>query len=138
MAMMDLALVRQQQALQVAAKPGGWGKAKDLIQESGNFLDRAKPLLDQRAIASSISTGADGDHAVIRQYASRFEQQRLQCHQTAAGILVQLEDLDGTEREFRNAIESFPHVKGLWHGLSRVLDVQGKTDEAARAREMIQ
>ena len=37
-------------------------------------------------------------------------------------------------KEFRKACESFPHIQGSWGMLARILEVQGKSKEAADVR----
>ena len=48
-----------------------------------------------------------------------------------------MRDFPSCEAEFRKATERFPQVKGAWEMLARILEVQGKTNEAAEARQKL-
>lgn len=128
-AMMNLALVYLKQGESNAAK-GGLPKAKDLITKAVDNLEKAKALLDEAMVQGSIT---DDEKRYIQQY----RPVRIQCHRLAGSILFGLKDFDACENEFRKATENFPDIQGPWEMLARVLELQGKSDEAAIVREKI-
>ena len=125
-AMMNLALIHNARANQFA-QGGDLPNAKASSLKAGSFLDQAKPLLD--ALAS-----ADADS---QRYIAQFKPLRLQVHRLTGQILAGAQEFAACEEEFRRASQSFPDVPGVWDMLARILDLQGKTEEAAAARSKI-
>mmetsp|Transcript_25649 Transcript_25649/g.38727 ORF Transcript_25649/g.38727 Transcript_25649/m.38727 type:complete len:146 (-) Transcript_25649:181-618(-) len=128
-AMLNLGHVYQTQAEQYAAG-GNLQSAKEYALKAGDFLDSAKPLLD-----NLISN--DLNDAENQRYAAQFSPLRLQCHRIMGSVFAGMKDFPSCEAEFRKATESFPRVKGAWEMLARILEVQGKTSEAEKAREQL-
>lgn len=128
-AMMNLALVYQSKANTLASQ-GDLPGAKNAVLQAAKLLDDAKPLVD-----ALVASGTGGDEN--ERYALQYEPLRLQCHRLTGSILAGMKDFAGCEVEFRTAIKNFPHVPGPWEMLARVLDAQGKTEEAAQAREKL-
>lgn len=48
-----------------------------------------------------------------------------------------MREFPSCEAEFRKAAERFPHIKGAWEMLGRILEVQGKAGEAAEIRNKL-
>lgn len=130
-AMMNLALVHNTRANQFA-QGGDLPNAKTSALMAGKFLDQAKPFLD--ALASGASASADADS---QRYIAQFNPLRLQVHRLTGQILAGAQEFAACEEEFRRASQSFPDVPGVWDMLARILDLQGKTEEAAAARSKI-
>ena len=125
-AQINLALVHQERANQYA-RAGDISNLKTATDEAGRILDQAKPLLDNLAQQKP----EDED---IQHYLRQFKPLRISVHRLAGHVLVQSKDLPGCEEEFRRMSESFPDVPGVWDMLARILDFQGKTDEAAKCK----
>ena len=140
-AMMNLALVYQTKASTLAAG-GDLTKAKDAITNAAKYLDEAKPLLDQAvasaAVSSASSSSSSSDDGEVQKYAAQFAPLRLQCHRLAGSVFAGLKDFESCEKEFLAATRDFPNVPGAWQMLARVLDIQGKTEEALKVREKLQ
>ena len=127
--MMNLALLLQKKANTLASS-GDLNAAKHAIFEASKLLDEAKPLLD-----ANIALG--GGNSEDAMYAAQFRPLRVQCHRFAGQILAGMGDLVGCEAEFRTASEKFSEIPGVWEALARVLELQGKTGEATKAREQL-
>lgn len=128
-AMLNLGHVYQRQAEQSAAG-GNLQSAREYAIKAGDFLDSAKPLLDN-LIAN------DSNDAENQRYAAQFSPLRVQCHRIMGSIFAGMKDFPSCEAEFRKATESFPQVKGAWEMLTRILELQGKTEEAGQARKQL-
>jgi len=128
-AMLNLGHVYQNKAERFAAG-GNLMAAKDVAVKAGDLLDSAKGLLD-----AMLASGASGDDD--RRYAAQFGPLRLQCYRIMGSIFAGMKDFASSEIEFRKAAERFPHIKGAWEMLARILEVQGKTSEAAIARNKL-
>jgi len=128
-AMMNLGLVYTQKA-ELLAAGGNLDSAKDFATRAGNYIDDAKPLLDE-LLASGSSDESD------KQYAAHFAPFRLKCHKIMGSVFAGLKDFGSCENEFRKATENFPDFKGAWQMLSRVLEIQGKSSEALEARNRL-
>ena len=60
--------------------------------------------------------------------------ERAKCMARLGDVALRLGDVAGAEREYRAAIAEWPDHHEAWARLARVLDRDGKTDEAAAAR----
>jgi len=129
-AMMNLALVYQKKANALAAT-GDLNGAKSAVENAVRNLERAKPLLDDAILATTGSSGADEE----RRYMAQFRPIRLACYRMMGSIFAGMKDLEGSEREFRNAVQNFPDAPAAWQMLVRVLQMQGKVEEASQAME---
>jgi len=58
-------------------------------------------------------------------------------HRLLGQIFAGMGDYAASELEFRTASETFRDVPGLWEALARVLEIQGKIEEAKAAREQL-
>jgi len=120
--MFNLSLLLQQKANNLATS-GNLEEAKAAIMEASKLLDDAKPLIDAR-----IALG--GSNSEDAMYASQFKPMRVQCHRVLGQVMAGMGDMVSCEQEFRIASEKFPDIPGIWAALSRVLEIQGKMDEA--------
>lgn len=102
---------------------GNIKEAKSLALKASDLVDAAKPILEE--MAGSGIGGTD-----IAGYINQLKPLRLQCHRMVGQLLASEGDLAGCEKEFRAAADSFPTDPGAWQMLARVLEVQGKADEA--------
>lgn len=123
-AMFNLALVYQANANKLAAS-GDLVSAKTAITEASKMLDTAKPLL-------SIQNNSN-DEDLVR-YRSQLGPLRMQVHKLSGQIFAGMKDLPGCEAEFRTCATNFPDEPMAWGMLSRILEVQGKTEEANAAK----
>lgn len=127
--MMNLALTLQKKANTLAAG-GDLTGAKLAIDDAAKLVDDAKPLLD----AKMALGGANSEDAM---FASQIKPFRVQIHRLCGQILAGMGDLVACEAEFRTASEKFGDIPGLWEALARVLDLQGKAEDATQAREKL-
>jgi tetratricopeptide (TPR) repeat protein len=121
-AMFNLSLLLQQKANSLATS-GDLTGAKAAIVKASKLLDDAKPLIDAR-----IALG--GSNSEDAMYASQFKPMRVQCHRLLGQVLAGIGDMQACEVEFRLASEKFADIPGIWLALSRVLELQGKMEEA--------
>ena len=126
-AMVNLALLYRTKA-NALAKTGSLPGAMEAVNKAAEYLDTAKPLLD----AAAASSGASGS---TEWHISKYEPLRLECHRLKGSILAGMQDMPGCETEFRKAVESFPQSSAARQALARVLDLQGKAEEAMKIRE---
>lgn len=124
--MFNLSLLLQQKANTLATS-GDLTGAKAAIVEASKLLDSAKPLIDARI-------DLNGSNTEDAMYASQFKPMRVQCHRILGQVLAGIGDMAACEAEFRSASEKFADVPGLWLALGRVLELQGKTEEAQFCR----
>ena len=102
---------------------GSIKEAKDLALKASELVDAAKPILHEM-----VETGVgDSD---IAGYINQVTPLRLQCHRMVGQLLAAEGDFPACENEFRLATDSFPTDPGAWQMLARVLEIQGKTEEA--------
>lgn len=127
--MMNLALLLEKKANNLAAN-GDLNGAKRAIDEAARLVDKAKPLLDVK-----MALGGASDEDAM--FSKQVKPQRVQIHRLCGQILAGMGDMVACEAEFRTACDNYPDIPGLWHALSRVLDLQGKTNEANQAREKL-
>jgi len=128
-AMLNLAIIYQMNA-QKAAQGGNTDDAKSNVQKASEYLDTAKPLLDE-GFAEAKKTGTEDAYS---EYLSKFKPLRLQIHKLAGQIFASGQDFVSCEKEFRQATENFPNEPGAWHMLFKVLEIQGKAEEASAAK----
>jgi len=100
------------------------------VQKASEYLDTAKPLLDE-GFAEAKKTGTEDAYS---EYLSKFKPLRLQIHKLAGQIFASGQDFVSCEKEFRQATENFPNEPGAWHMLFKVLEIQGKAEEASAAK----
>ena len=131
-AMMNLALVYQIQGEQIAMS-GNLEGAKSLALQASKFADDAKPLLEDLMKTPSFSGDSD-----LARYLQQFQPQRLRCHRLLGQIFAGMGNLPASEAEFREATRNFPSEAAAWQMLGRVLDVQGKTEEAVEVAKTVQ
>jgi len=132
-AMINLAIVYQKKANALAAK-GDLTGARTPVDDAVRYLEDAKPLLDD-VIRKSAAGGTDAGEE--ERYVAQFRPIRLACHRMMGSLFAGMKDLGGCEREFRSAVESFPDAPAAWQMLVRVLQMQGKTEEASQALEKL-
>jgi len=130
-AMINLALVYEKKANALAAT-GDLNGAKAAIENAVQNLESAKPLLDD-AIQNNSGDNTDEE----QRYVAQFQPLRLACHRMMGSIFAGMKDLDGCEREFRLAVQNFPDASTAWQMLARILQLQGKTEEASQALEKL-
>ena len=122
-AMLNLGLVYQARGNALASEGDLAGAMKAAIG-SAQYLDSAKSLLKQLQV--------DG-HSEADAYMSRYGPLRLQSHRLMGQIHAGLGDYTSCEKEFRAATEAFPNEPGSWQMLGRILEIQGKKEEAQKA-----
>jgi tetratricopeptide (TPR) repeat protein len=105
-------------------------EAKSLALKASDLADAAKPILEE--MAGSALGGPE-----IASYINQLKPLRLQCHRMVGQLLASEGDLAGCEKEFRAATDSFPTDPGAWQMLARVLEIQGKADEAKAVFEKV-
>ena len=105
------------------AQNGNLDGAKQAALDAANYLDAAKPLLEAMAATGK----ADSD---ILQYQQQYRPVRLQSHRLLGQILAGSGDLAASESECRQATENFPDEPSAWQLLGKVLQAQGKNEEA--------
>jgi tetratricopeptide (TPR) repeat protein len=127
--MMNLALTLQTKANNLAAS-GDLTEAKVAIDRAGKLVDEATPLLLAK-IGLGSATPEDGV------FVKQTKPLRVQIHRLCGQILAGMGDLVACEAEFRLASERFGDIPGIWEALARVLDLQGKPEEAKRARDQL-
>jgi len=130
-AMLNLAFVYQKRG-EALAIDGDLQGAKVAAVQASRFADQAKPLLDE--LAKSFRPGQDD----ITAYLDRYSTQRVVIHRLLGQIYAGTGNMGDCEAEFRRATESFPNEAAAWQMLGRVLEIQGKADEAAAAAQKAQ
>lgn len=128
-AMMNLALVYNTRG-NFLAQNGDLEGAKTAALDTAKYLDMAKPLLDD-----FVSTGkSDGQ---LEKYIDRYRPLKIQSHRLLGQLYAGSGDMEACEKEFRSATESFPDEPFAWKMLHRILELQGKNDEAKSVMEKI-
>ena len=125
--MINLALLFQKKANNLAAVLGDLNGAKVAVDRAAKLIDDAKPLID----AKMALCDANSDDIIFSQ---QLKPLRVQIHRLCGQILAGLGDMVACENEFRTASENYSDVPGIWEALARVLDIQGKTEEANQAK----
>jgi tetratricopeptide (TPR) repeat protein len=110
------------------AQTGDIDGARVASADAAKYLDESKQLLDTLAAAGKL----DSD---LESYVERYRPLRLQAHRLTGQLSAGTGDLLSCEAEFRHATKNFPEEPFAWQMLSRVLEMQGKTQEAAQALE---
>ena len=103
--------------------------AKKVAVEAARYLDDGKARLDALASAGHLD-------AELERHIQHYRPLRLQAHQLIGQLHAGAGDMAACEAEFRRATESFPNEAFAWQLLSRILEVQGKTNEADKAIEI--
>ena len=127
-AMINLGLIQHSRA-NVLAPSGDLLGAKEAALKATEYLETAKPLLDEL-----VRQGKNG----AEQYLLQYKPLRLQNYRIVGQIYAGTGDMAACEHEFRRATEAFPDEAMAWQLLGRVLDIQGKTDEAVEVMTKIQ
>lgn len=109
---------------------GDLKEAQKYAVKASELVDAAKPFLEEL-----VASGTGDDD--VRRYMDQFKPLRLRCHRMVGQLLASLGDLPGCEAEFRLATESFPADPGAWQMLARILEIQGKVDEAKEITEKV-
>ena len=125
--MINLALLFQKKANNLAAVLGDLNGAKVAVDRAAKLIDDAKPLIDAKMALGD----ANSDDIIFSQ---QLKPLRVQIHRLCGQILAGLGDMVACENEFRTASENYSDVPGIWEALARVLDIQGKTEEANQAK----
>jgi tetratricopeptide (TPR) repeat protein len=121
-AMMNLALVYNSRG-NFLAQSGDLAGAKAAALDTASYLDQAKPLFDEM-----VSSGkADGQ---LETYIDRYRPLKVQSHRLLGQLYAGMGDMEAGEKEFRTATENFPDEPLAWKMLHRILDLQGKKEEA--------
>ena len=105
---------------------GDLAGAKQAALGSVEYLETAKPLLEQ--LKATGSSDAD-------EYISRYGPMRLQGYRLMGQVHAGFKDYVACEMEFREATEAFPNESSAWQMLYRILELQGKNEEAQAAME---
>lgn len=123
-AMINLALIRHSQTGFKIEQRDIEGAMETALQSS-QYLDAAKPLLDELV--------EKGDDEAVR-FLNQFKPLRLQCHRNMGQLYAGTGDLTSAEEEFRTATASFPEEPMALQMLGRILELQGKTEEAEQIK----
>lgn len=126
-AMMNLGLLYNTRG-NFLAQSGDLDGAKLAAASAARYLDESKQRLDALLAVGQI----DND---LNTYLERYRPLRLQAHRLSGQLSAGSGDMAACETEFRRAIDNFPQESFAWQMLSRVLDLQGKSEEAASALE---
>ena len=127
--MMNLAILLQKKANNLAAG-GDLNGAKLAIDQAAKLVDEAKPILDAKLALG----GATSDDAM---FSRQVKPLRVQIHRMCGQILAGMQDFVACEAEFRTACDKYPDIPGLLMALAKVLEMQGKTEEANAAKETL-
>ena len=127
-AMVNLGLIQHTRA-NVLAPSGDLAGAKAAAMQATDYLEAAKPLLEDLLKQGK----SDAAH-----YLSQYRPLRLQNYRMVGQIYAGTGDMDACEREFRRATDEFPNEQMAWQLLGRVLDIQGKGDEAKQVMAKLQ
>jgi len=128
-AMMNLGLLYNTRG-NMLAQTGDLEGAKVAAASGAKFIDQGKPLLDEM-----VSNGrADSQ---ILQYVEQYRPLRLQSHRLVGQLHAGSGDMAKCEDEFRQATDSFPDDPSAWQMLQRILEMQGKMDEAKIALDKL-
>ena len=131
-AMFNLALVHQTRTNQYLSN-NQLQEAKASVQDATKLLEAVKPLLFDNN--NDVNNKKNNDDNEMSQYARMYRPLRLQVYKLSGQILAALRDFNSCEEEFRNAVSNFPNEGAAWDMLSRILQLQGKTDEAKQAKD---
>ena len=127
-AMINLSLIYQSKAKN-ELQAGKVQQARDAASEASNWLIGVKEWLDADHSLENI------DRNDLEGYQQQYNPLRLQSHRLSGQIMAAMSDFDACEEEFRSAVENFPNDAMAWDMLSRILDLQGKSEEAATAKQ---
>ncbi len=108
------------------AQTGDLEGAADAANVAAQYLDKGEILL--KALASDGKLDSE-----LERYLKQFRPLRLQTHRLIGQLHAGAGDMLSCEAEFRRATENFPDESFGWQMLSRVLELQGKQEEADRA-----
>merc|ERR1711862_1059661 len=125
--MFNLALVHQTRANQYASQ-NKLQEAKISIKEASTLLESVKPLLFDN---NSNSNNNNNN----QQYIKMYKPLRLQVHKLSGQLYAALHEYKQCEDEFRLATTNFPNEGAAWDMLSRILQLQGKVNEAKQVQE---
>lgn len=114
----------------IMAQTGDMAGASASATDAARYLDEGKSRLD--ALAADGKLNDD-----LGKYVSQYRPLRLQNHRLVGQLHAGAGDMPSCEAEFRRATENFPDDSFAWQMLSRVLEMQGKQDEAAGAAERV-
>jgi tetratricopeptide (TPR) repeat protein len=126
-AMMNLGLLYNTRG-NLLAQSGDIDGAKRTAIDASRYLDQGKPMLEGLAASGK----ADSQ---VHKYIQQYRPLRLQSHRLLGQLYAGAGDMAACESEFRLATESFPDEPLAWQMLQRVLDMQGKKDEAKMAMD---
>lgn len=110
------------------AQTGDMSGAKAAADKAARFLDEAKSLLDTLAANGKVDDQ-------LGKYIQQYRPLRLQTYRLVGQLFAGAGDLASCEAEFRRAAEQFPDDAFAWQMLNRVLEMQGKHEDAAAALE---
>lgn len=116
-AMMNLSILYKTKAEKLA-QGGDLEGAKAAAIQSKDYVDRAQPALQGMAAGEAA------------QYLAQVKPLQMSCHRMIGSVCAGMGDLAGAEAEFRVATKSYPNEKMAWQMLWKVLDLQGKKEEA--------
>lgn len=108
------------------AQTGDLAGAKKAAIDAARYLDEGKARLDDLASNGKLD-------AQLETFAPQYRKFRLQTHRLVGQLHAGGGDMSSCEAEFRRATDNFPEDSLAWQMLSRILEIQGKEDEAARA-----
>lgn len=126
-AMMNLGLLYNTRG-NFLAQTGDIDGAKSASANAAMYLDKGKQLLDALSSAGKLDSQ-------LQSYVQRYRPLRLQAYRLAGQLSAGSGDLMSCEAEFRQAVKNFPEESFAWQMLSRILEMQGKTEEAIQALE---
>ena len=128
---MNLAHMLIQQG-NLLASGGDVGGAMRVAVDAAKYFDQGRGALDR------VVAGGRYTESRIHQLMEQFPKQRLEAHRLIGSLLSVSGDMAGSESEFRRAAASFPNRGEGWNLLKRILEIQGKTDEAKEVAKKIQ
>lgn len=117
------------------AQEGDLETARALAFRASKLADDSKQRID--ALLTMDGAASAGSHD-LDSYRSKYKPHRLKCFRLVGQIHAGMGNLPSSEDTFRKATEAFPTDRTAWMMLGRVLQVQGKTDEAAAVQRRIE
>lgn len=107
----------------------------DMVGASKAANDAARYLDEAKIVLTDLSSNGKLD-SQLGKYFEQFRPLRLQTHRLIGQLHAGSGDMLACEAEFRRATENFPDESFAWQMLSRVLELQGKVDEANKAANL--
>ena len=110
----------------IMAQSGDMAGASKAATTAAYYLDDGKSRLEALTSAGSLDSQ-------LEEFARQYTPIRLGTHILTGQLHAGVGDMASCEAEFRHATEKFPDAAVAWQMYSRVLEMQGKNEEATAA-----